>query len=225
MKRFYIYGDSIMKATVLGEDGRYHFHFSEVESWYPALAQRVVNRAMMGATAQKGRKLVERDVQKGMEPGSIALLTYGGNDCDFDWAAIAADPQGEHLPHTPLPEFLRLMKEMLDTLRQKGVKPVMMTLPPIDAARYLAHICRDGLSREAIMSWLREVQMIYRHQELYSDAAARLAMSEGVPLLSVREKFVCERDLGKLLAQDGIHMAMPGYRKLFDILAAAGASA
>ena len=72
------------------------------------------------------------------------------------------------------------MKEMLDTLRQKGVKPVMMTLPPIDAARYLAHICRDGLSREAIMSWLREVQMIYRHQELYSDAAARLAMSEGV---------------------------------------------
>ena len=67
--------------------------------------------------------------------------------------------------------------------------------------------------------------MIYRHQELYSDAAARLAMSEGVPLLSVREKFVCERDLGKLLAQDGIHMAMPGYRKLFDILAAAGASA
>lgn len=40
------------------------------------------------------------------------------------------------------------------------------------------------------MQWLGEEQMIYRHQEMYSDAGARLAFEEGVPLIGVRENFL-----------------------------------
>ena len=36
-------------------------------------------------------------------------------------------------------------------LREKGIQPVLMSLPPIDATRYLAFICRDGLRKERIM--------------------------------------------------------------------------
>ena len=30
---------------------------------------------------------------------------YGGNDSDYDWAAIDADPAGDHRPRTELPAF------------------------------------------------------------------------------------------------------------------------
>ena len=33
-------------------------------------------------------------------------LFNGGNDSDYDWAAVAADPEGEHMPRTA-PEQLR----------------------------------------------------------------------------------------------------------------------
>ena len=61
--------------------------------------------------------------------------------------------------------------------------------------------------------------MIYRHQEMYSDAGARLALEEGVPLIGVRENFLGDHHFSDLLAADGIHLTMAGYRRLFDTLA------
>ena len=52
--KFYLYGDSLLKATVPDEEFRYHFHASELLSGHP----EVVSRAMMGATVRKGRQLV-----------------------------------------------------------------------------------------------------------------------------------------------------------------------
>lgn len=100
-----------------------------------------------------------------------------------------------------------------------GVQPVLMTLPPIDGKRYLDYICRDGLSRERILQWLGDEGRIYRHQELYSDTVASFAMSEGLPLIDVRRRFLPLRELPQMIAADGIHLTMPGYRQLFDTLA------
>ena len=57
----------------------------------------------------------------------------------------------------------------------------MMTLPPIDGERYLDFLCRDNLRRDRILDWLGEPQMIYRHQELYADTAAEIALRENIP--------------------------------------------
>lgn len=108
---------------------------------------------------------------------------------------------------------------MIRELRERGVQPVLMTLPPIDAQRYLDFLCREGRSRERILDWLGDTQRIYRHQELYSDTVARLAYETGTPLIGVREMFLDEKRLPKLIAADGIHMTMEGYGKLFDTLA------
>lgn len=103
-------------------------------------------------------------------------MSYGGNDSDYDWAAIDADPGADHRPNTELPVFADTLHETLDALRQGGVQPVMMTLPPIDGERYLDFLCRDNLRRDRILDWLGEPQMIYRHQELYADTAAEIAL-------------------------------------------------
>ena len=218
MERAYIYGDSLLKATVPDEEMHYHFHLPEVMAQYPTDRLEVVNRAKMGATVTKGLSLVEHDVQRGMD-ARWALVAYGGNDSDFDWPAIADAPDQEHLPRTALPEFVEKLRCAARMLRDAGVQPVLMTLPPIDSARYFDFISRrsDG---QRILTWLGDVGRIYRHQELYSDTVAALAMSEGLPLIDVRRQFLPLRDLPRLIAADGIHLTMPGYRRLFDTLAA-----
>ena len=217
MERAYVYGDSLLKATVPDDAMRYHFHLSEVMAQYPAGRLEVVNRAKMGSTIAKGLSLVEHDVQRGMD-ARWALVAYGGNDSDFDWEAIAAAPEQEHLPHTVLPEFIEKLRCAVQELASAGVQPVLMTLPPIDGQRYFQFISRraDGGS---ILRWLGDVGRIYRHQELYSDAVAALAMTEGLPLIDVRRQFLPMRDLPRYIAADGIHLTMTGYRCLFDTLA------
>ena len=217
MERAYIYGDSLLKATVPDAAMRYHFHLSEVMAQYPTERLEVVNRAKMGSTISKGLSLVEHDVARGMD-ARWALVAYGGNDSDFDWEAIAAAPEQEHLPHTVLPEFIEKLRCAVQELASAGVQPVLMTLPPIDGQRYFQFISRraDGGS---ILRWLGDVGRIYRHQELYSDAVAALAMTEGLPLIDVRRQFLPMRDLPRYIAADGIHLTMTGYRCLFDTLA------
>ena len=217
MERAFIYGDSLLKATVPDEDMHYRFHLPEVMAQYPTDRLEVVNRAKMGATVTKGLSLVEHDVQRGMD-ARWALVAYGGNDSDFDWEAIAAAPEQEHLPHTVLPEFIEKLRCAVQELASAGVQPVLMTLPPIDGQRYFQFISRraDGGS---ILRWLGDVGRIYRHQELYSDAVAALAMTAGLPLIDVRRPFPPLRDLSRYIAADGIHLTMTGYRCLFDTLA------
>lgn len=217
MERAYIYGDSLLKATVPDEEMRYHFHLPEVMAHYPTDRLEVVNRAKMGATVTKGLSLVEHDAARGID-ARWALVAYGGNDSDFDWPAIAAAPEEEHLPHTVLPEFVEKLRYVVKILCDAGVQPVLMTLPPIDSVRYFNFISRrsDG---QRILDWLGDVGRIYRHQEMYSDAVAALAMGEGLPLIDVRRQFLPLRDLPRLIAADGIHLTMPGYRQLFDTLA------
>ena len=214
--KLYVYGDSLMKATVPDEDFRYHFRIAELMP-DGATEMEVVNRAKMGATIRKGQALVARDLERG-EQGRWALIGYGGNDCDFDWSAVAAAPEAEHHPKTELPEFLRILKETAAALLEKGIQPLLMTLPPIDAQRYLDFICRRGLDRHKILQWLGDCQMIYRYQELYSDGVAQLAMAEGLPLIGVRQAFLADRGCSRMIAADGIHLTMEGYRRLYGTI-------
>ena len=183
MERAFIYGDSLLKATMPDADMRYHFHLPEVMAQYPSDRLEVVNRAKMGSTISKGLA-----------------------------------PEQDHLPRTTLPEFTEKLRRAVTALKSAGVQPVLMTLPPIDGQRYFRFISQktDGGS---VLRWLGDVGRIYRHQELYSDAVAALAFAEDVPLIDVRRQFLPQRDLSGLIAADGIHLTMSGYRCLFDTLA------
>ena len=215
--KIYIYGDSLLKATVPDVDFHYHFHINEVMQRYQTKLVEVVNRSKMGATIRKGLSLVRHDLDRGLE-ARYALVSYGGNDSDFDWEAVAAAPEQDHLPRTTLPEFTEKLHCAVTALKSAGVQPVLMTLPPIDGQRYFRFISQktDGGS---VLRWLGDVGRIYRHQELYSDAVAALAFAEDVPLIDVRRQFLPQRDLSGLIAADGIHLTMSGYRCLFDTLA------
>ena len=44
-------------------------------------------------------------ILKELNDDSVAVLQYEGNYCQYDWAAISANPDGEHLPRTSFGSF------------------------------------------------------------------------------------------------------------------------
>lgn len=145
-------------------------------------------------------------------------LEFGGNDCDYDWAQVAQRPLDPHQPKTPLEIFLSQLREMVHLAKQKGMEPVMMTLPPIHAERYFNFFTRGGLNRENILLWLGDIQFIYRWHERYNAAVIRVAKECGCLLADVREAFLGQRHYEDLLCADGIHPNEKGHILMDGVL-------
>ena len=212
-----IYGDSILKG-VLFENGGYVLD----RSWERALSERfhlsIENRSRFGSTIEKALPRLRRE---SAEPasGEPVLLEFGGNDCDYDWAAIASDPQGVHRCKTPPERFAADYREAIGLLRAGGRRPVALTLPPIHSERYLRFLCRRGLSRERILAWLGDVEAISRWQKTYSELVRQLAREEQAELIDLRAAFPSDSAaLERCLCDDGIHPSRAGQALIYETL-------
>lgn len=213
-----IYGDSLMKGAVPDNLGKYTMvmdrNIAEIEACFGIT---VCNRSRFGSTVHAGMRQLERDMAKGLSC-THALLEFGGNDCNFCWEQVAAAPDGEHLPGTPLEEFEAALREMISRFRVCGVTPVLMSLPPIDAKKYFDRIAQKA-DPQRIMQWLGDVNMIYRYHELYSATVARLAVETGAVFIDIRQRFLADHAFNSLIGCDGIHLSEQGYNKLARFLA------
>ena len=215
-----VYGDSILKGVVL-EDGKYRME----RGWEKRLAQEygleIRNKAHFGNTLGRAMPQIEKDCAERAE-GELAVLEFGGNDCDFDWAAIADDPDGSYVCKTPLTDFETLYRRAIRNVVNSGRTPIVLTLPPIHAQRYLDFICRNGLSKGNILRWLGDVEAIYRWQRDYSDAVSRIAADMGVRMIDLRRFFLRDgHSPEELLCDDGIHPSRIGQGLIFDAFSAA----
>ena len=116
-------GDSILKGIQVdpktrGYQVRNDIGIPELEAEF---GLHVRNDAHFGATCVKGAKLLDRLLASG-RPCQAVVMDFGGNDCDFRWQDIAADPAGAHLPAVPLPEFRERYRGMVRRLREAGMK-------------------------------------------------------------------------------------------------------
>jgi len=148
----------------------------------------------------------------------FALIELGGNDCDFNWNEVAQNPDGDHEPKTPVSEYEKTIKQMIVTLREKGIEPVLTNLHPIDPVKYLDWITKDGTSKEAILKWLKDVFKIYRFQELYSLTINKISQQLNVRLIDIRKAFLKAGNLMELLCQDGIHPNEKGHEIMASCL-------
>lgn len=214
-----VYGDSILKMIYVDDAGRYR----SLAEQYGARAEEefgvaVENRARLGYTSGRGLQVVEQDLEAGLDC-SHALLGYGGNDSDYDWDAVSRAPEQEHQAKTSIPEFLENIRRMIGKLREAGIQPLLMNLPPIHARRYLETVtARKDRIPARIRAWVGDVERIFRGQESYSDALTALAREEKLPLLDVRSAFLGRQDYDALLSTDGIHPSQAGYALLYQTL-------
>lgn len=213
-KNIVVWGDSLAEGVVWdAARGRYaRVSPTAVQVAGETLGISIENHAHFGYTAPKGRTLLSRDLEKGFLCDT-AVIEFGGNDCNFDWAAIADDPNGTHLPATTPAAFEETLKEMVDDLRAAGVKPILTTLPPINAERYFRFLSGDRLNAANILKWLGDVQQIYRFQEMYSLLVEKVARLCSVALLDLRRRCLAERTFtNSMLCADGLHLTPEGQR-------------
>ena len=215
-----VYGDSILKGVLL-EGGKYVIN----RDWEQRLGEMfhltIRNCARFGCTIRKILPLIRRDSGSAAREEEIAVLEMGGNDCDFDWAAISRQPEEHFDCKTPPKEFLEKYREAVALIRQSGRTPVLMNLTPVHSERYLRYICRDGLSRQNILLWLGNVEIISRWQSRYSQMVEQVAREMNVKLIDLRRAFPRDpRALEPYLCEDGIHPSRLGQKLIFDTLCA-----
>ncbi len=209
-----IFGDSIMKGVLLDDSTQRYVLSSCSPSAEFAKETNVDvnNRSVFGCTVTKGSKLVSSAIEKGKMGEDLVLIEYGGNDCNYNWKDISEQPDIFHDPVTPLKLFEKLYSELIESVKSVGATPIIMSLPPIDAQKYFNWITKDGLSAANILKWLGDVQMIYRFQELYSNAISKIAYKTNSLFIDVRSYFLDKHNYGELLCSDGIHPNSEGQK-------------
>jgi acyl-CoA thioesterase I len=203
---FLVSGDSISRGVIYDEGkGKY----SVLDASYVALVQRrlkgiVQNASRFGSTIIRGIGRLGKEIAK--DKPDIVLIEYGGNDCDFAWNEVAAHPDLAHEPQTDLSLFEATLAGTVASLKEKDIIPVLMTLPPLEADRYLKWVSKSDPRTEAeILKWLGSVAKIYWWQERYSSSIIAVAENTDTRWIDVRGAFLHSPDFGALICRDGIH--------------------
>lgn len=209
-----IWGDSIAKGVVFDEQrGRYAVCRDNCVSRLSRDAGvDVENFSVMGNTTEQGLKRMEGQPLK---PGNLAVIEFGGNDCDLDWAAACEHPEVEQRGRVPLEAFGENLRAMVRRVRDGGMIPALVTPPPLVAQRYFDWVSRK-LDKARILSYLGDVEHIYRWQERYALMIRRVAARENAMLLDVRDWFLSQARFTDLMCVDGIHPNARGHELLFE---------
>ncbi|MEN6594284.1 MAG: GDSL-type esterase/lipase family protein [Clostridiaceae bacterium] len=216
-----IWGDSLAKGVIWNNDRRRlgYSRTTAAEVVGEKLGIQILNRAKFGYTAPQGLEMMERDLDGGMVCDT-AVIEFGGNDCNFDWAEISAHPDQQHDPATSPEAFVASLRSMVNWLYKKGIRPVLMTLPPIDSERYFRFLVGDKLNAGNILKWLGDVHQIYRFQEMYSLLIEKVARECQIQLLDLRQRCLAKNGFLKdLVCEDGLHLTEEGQQFIGEQLA------
>ena len=212
-----VWGDSIAKGVVFDESrGRYAICRDNCllklsrEAGVP-----VENYSVMGQTSDAG---LERMRAGGLAPGRVAVIEYGGNDCDIDWRAASENPEAFHDGKVPLARFAQNLTEMVRRAREAEMLPVLVTPPPLIAQRYFDWV-RKGLNGDNILKYLGDVDHIYRWQANYADHVRALAEKLNVKLVDIRSRMLESGRLEELICVDGIHPNGKGHELIYETVA------
>ena len=207
-----IYGDSVMKGTVVTDDLNKHAVMDKtLKRIYDSFKIQIANKSKFGITIKMGSRILERDIEKGVDV-NYALIEFGGNDCNYRWENISKDPSGDHSPLTPINDFKETYKRMIEKVKNAGIKPIGMSLPPLDAEKYYNFLVDRGNDAKNLLKWLGDVSMLYRQHETYSNAVTKIAKAAGILFVDVREYFLQNHNFKNLMCIDGIHPNENGHK-------------
>lgn len=216
--RILVFGDSILKG-VRYENGRYQVDHHWQQAFSEAFGVAVDNYSRFGNTIEKAMQGLRHICKSPAEGREIALLELGGNDCDYNWSEISANPDGRYHCRTVPERFAASYREAISLLRETGREPVSLTLPPILSDRYLDYLCSRGASKEKLLKWLGCADELSVWQKTYSCLVRQIAREENVRLIDLRSHFPTDKDaLYSLIGPDGIHPSEAGQNLIYHVL-------
>lgn len=214
IKSAIVWGDSVARGVVF-DDQRERYSLSPCNAASivgEKLGIEIQNRSRMGMTSGDGVTMMQKDLDRGLR-AEVAIIEFGGNDCDFNWKAISEAPDALHLPKTSADEYEKNIRSMINKAKSAGMQPILVNLTPVNAENYFQFVSRHGLSQENILRWLGDKFQIYRYQERYSMIVSRIARECSCRLLDIRSAFLnvwnCTTSL---FCRDGIHPTAEGQK-------------
>lgn len=210
-----IFGDSISKGIIYENKKLLKLKDSMVNIVAEEYGLDVVNYSKYGQTLKKltERNAVKKFLEEGGKKGDYAVFCIGGNDADYDWAAVAKTPLEEHLPFTPIDEFEALLSENITILQNAGVHVIITTIPPVDSQRYFKEVISKVTDGEKVLEFFDgDVTNISRSQECYNLALVKCAAKYGCPIIDLRSGFLLDRKYLRNYCEDGIHPNEQGHR-------------
>ncbi|MDE5898899.1 MAG: SGNH/GDSL hydrolase family protein [Treponemataceae bacterium] len=219
ISRISVWGDSILKGAVTGTGSGHLFDIVEDSSL--AIASRKLgfelnNQSVFGSIITKSQRRMNRDLERGIEC-DLGIIESGGNDCDYDWTAVSENPDAVSEPRVPLSDFMRILDEMVQSLRAHKITPLVMTMPPLVPDRWFAHICANQ-NAENVQKFVRGVpDKLYRNHELYSLHIVKYCYEKGVQFVDMRMAMLEAPDYRELMCLDGIHPNEKGYQYMAEV--------
>ncbi len=210
-------GDSISKGVIYDETKNRYIVLSEnyVDTISTKIRCSIKNVSKFGSTITRGISKLENHI--GKENPDIVLIEYGGNDCAFNWDEVADNPDTNHLPQTEIRLFETALRETIELLKNIKVTPVLMTLPPLNADKYLEWVSKNNpVTKDNIIKWIGSVSEIYYWQEKYSSVITKVAEETHTRLIDVRSSFLQLPDFTKFICRDGMHPNRKGQKLIAD---------
>ncbi len=216
-----IIGDSIYRGTEINPEGIKRFNFTD-DKYINELTQlygtNFYNYSAFGLTTQKvlERKIHIEAVNHDPLP-EIAIVSLGGNDCNFNWKNVADNCDNVNYPSVTEDVYFANIKTIISDIRARGVTPLIISLVPLHIERYFTAISRLGDS-EKILRWLKSKQILYMWQENYNEILHKAAEDTNSMFINIRKFFLNNHEFDSLYGSDGIHLSQKGYKLLVDNL-------
>ena len=212
-KKVEIFGDSVLKGIQINpQNMRYYVDNNiDINAIEKTHSLSIKNFSKFGCTITRGFTSIEKHlIDEGVFCDAI-VMDFGGNDCDFHWKEIAKRPDEEHFPKTSLDVFVDTYHKIIKLCKEKGVRPILTTLPPLDAQRFFDWFCQ-GMNKANVLKWLESIETIYRWQESYSRAVEKIAAETNTLLVDVRGAFLKNFRMKRFLCLDGTHPNTEGQK-------------
>lgn len=219
MSEIYAFGDSVLKGIVLEKD-----KYKVCKNRFSNICENVLNvvienKAKFGSTILIGEKSFEKNVEIFDNPNvEYVILEFGGNDCDFKWNEIASNPTIEHYPNIEINEFAKMYTEIIHFIKNKNKKPVLLSLPPIDAQKYINRLSKE-LNKENILKWMNNnPYFLTNWHERYNIEVFKLAINNNISIIDITSKFLEHKDYSIFLCEDGIHPNEEGHKLISEAI-------
>ncbi len=217
IEKIEVLGDSILLGIQVNPESKRYYTKNEIDTnrLSNLYSLKFTNDSRFGCTVTKGYQLICKKLEKGCDFDAI-LMDFGGNDCDYKWEAIAANPYGSFKPNTPIDLFISEYTKLIRVIKNNRIIPVLTTLPPLEPQRFFDWWCKN-LNKENVMKWLGSIKEIYNHQALYSSCVEEIAKNEDIPLVDIRSAFLESDNVGSLICEDGTHPNSDGQKVITEV--------
>lgn len=206
------FGDSILQGVV--HDAQNNKYQLLKENFIAISGKRLnvawKNYARHGSLISDGEKEFMKHLNSVNESDYI-FFSFGGNDSNFDWDAIADNPNADHLPYTPLDEFHQRYVNLIRRVQNKGKTPILFSLPPVHPEMFFTTNTRYRNAANILKFMRGDVNTIYQWHSMYNMEIFKIANETNVPIIDITTFFLSRIDYKDFLCDDGVHPNAKGH--------------